>query len=799
MKIALIDKAPGKFNYQKAFGMEMDVYHLTSQEGLKRVLKKDVDIQINVQEYDWVILCGSEAVKNYTKVTSVTDYSGRQTASKDGSYTNFIVSISPAAMAFKPEIKPVFEDTLNKIYRLINGAETSVINNTILPVRDTELALQTLNTIKTCFTLQVDQPILAFDTETSALYARKGHVLGISLSHTYDFGTYIDADCFDDTCVAILQEIIDNPRCQVVGHNAKFDIHMLRYHFNLSFDKAFAENRLHDTLVLHYLLDERQGTHGLKQLCMKYTDLGAYDDGLDQFKKDYCASHGIKEEDFTYDLIPWDIIYPYAATDTIGTIRLFLKFWPIVAKNEKLLHVYKNIMMPGIQFLQEVEDNGVPVSINRLLKAKEVVTDKITKATEKLYSFKSVREFEQIEGKIFNPNSPVQLRTLLFDYEKLKPTGKLTGTGAISTDAEVLEILSEKSKLATVILDIRKYKKLLSTYIEKMLDNVDTDGRLRTGFNITSTTSGRLSSSGTINLQQLPSGSSLIKGCIKARPGYKIVALDMSTAEVWAAAAISGDVLMQKIFRQITEDPKNNPDYHSLTAASVFPTNCTALEVKKKAAHWRQASKGVVFSVLYGSGAQSLAEYINKTLLEVWHENGGAKEDEPDWFTQEKAQAVLDDYYRKFKQLKKWIDQTHKQIKDYGFVYSPFGRKRRLHNHKSQDRGVVASELRSGLNAIPQSASSDIMLQAAVAMHREIKANNWDIKIIALVHDSMVMEVREDLVKLAEVTAAKHIQADYGLMIEGSPMGFGIDSEEGGSEDYSCGKFKKEYPEIAAL
>lgn len=213
MKIALIDKAPGKFNYQKAFGMEMDVYHLTSQEGLKRVLKKDVDIQINVQEYDWVILCGSEAVKNYTKVTSVTDYSGRQTASKDGSYTNFIVSISPAAMAFKPEIKPVFEDTLNKIYRLINGSTTTVIQNTILPVRDTELALQTLNTIKTRLTLQVDQPILAFDTETSALYARKGHVLGISLSHTYDFGTYIDADCFDDTCVAILQEIIDNPRC----------------------------------------------------------------------------------------------------------------------------------------------------------------------------------------------------------------------------------------------------------------------------------------------------------------------------------------------------------------------------------------------------------------------------------------------------------------------------------------------------------------------------------------------------------------------------------------------------------
>lgn len=592
MRIALIDKAPSRFNYEKVYGMELDIYHLTSTEGLKRVLKKDVDIQINLEEYDWVILCGSEAVKNFTKITAVTDYSGRQIESKDGSYKNFIASISPAALSFKPEIKPVFDDTVNKIYKLLSGAESYTIENTLLPVRDTGLAIKTLESIK-AYQVFDNYPILAFDTETSSLYARKGYVLGISLSHTIDFGMYIDADCFDDECVKLLQEIINDSRVAVVGHNTKFDIHMLKYHFGIDFDKAFEENRMHDTMLLHYVLDERQG-HGLKPLAMKYTDLGDYDSGLDAYKKDYCKVHGIKEEDFSYELIPWDIISNYACLDTVATVRLFVKFWPIVQKNEKLLSLYTKILMPATKFLQEVEDNGVPVSLERLYKAKEILTQQILENTQKLYEFSSVREFEKVEGKIFNPGSPIQLRTLLFDYEKLKPTGKLTGTGAISTDAEVLEQLAEKSTLAVALLNLRKSKKLLSTYVEKMIQHIDVDGRLRTGFSLHTTTSGRLSSSGTLNLQQLPRDNPLIKGCIKPRAGYKILALDMSTAEIYFSAAICQDKLMMKMFRDIHEHPEESADFHSLTAFTVFPTGCTSpIEVKKKAPHFRQASKSI--------------------------------------------------------------------------------------------------------------------------------------------------------------------------------------------------------------
>lgn len=204
--------------------------------------------------------------------------------------------------------------------------------------------------------------------------------------------------------------------------------------------------------------------------------------------------------------------------------------------------------------------------------------------------------------------------------------------------------------------------------------------------------------------------------------------------------------------------------------------------------------------MLYGSGAQSLADGINSTLLEVWHERDHADPSkEPEWYTKQSAQELLDDYFRKFPTLKRWIDKVHKQIKDYGFVYSPFGRKRRLPNHKSTDKGVVAECLRSGLNALAQSASSDHMVLSAINANKQLKLAKLDFKMLALVHDSMLVEVREDQVQEAEPIILSCMQADWGLCIPGVPIGVGMDSEEGGSSDYSCGKLAKQYKEVAEL
>lgn len=125
----------------------------------------------------------------------------------------------------------------------------------------------------------------------------------------------------------------------------------------------------------------------------------------------------------------------------------------------------------------------------------------IDNAVKSLYEFTAVKTFEAAQGKPFNPNSTVQLRSLLFDYIGLKPTGKKTGTGADSTDAEVLTTLAKENDVPALILDIRQKVKIKSTYLDKIIPALDRDERLRTGFNLHGTTSGRLSSSGKMNMQ----------------------------------------------------------------------------------------------------------------------------------------------------------------------------------------------------------------------------------------------------------------------------------------------------------
>ncbi|NDG29578.1 hypothetical protein EB118_05715 [bacterium] len=190
----------------------------------------------------------------------------------------------------------------------------------------------------------------------------------------------------------------------------------------------------------------------------------------------------VLNENFTYDLIPFDIISEYASIDTAVTLELYNKFWPIVQKNDKLNYVYTKILIPGTLFLMDMEEVGIPISRERMQLADVYLSEKIQEAKEHIYTFDQVKLFEKNEGKIFNPNSVMQLRSILFDYLGLTPTGKKTATGAISTDAEVLEQLSEEHELPKAILQVRKLSKIQNTYIHKILPELDRDDRIRTNF-----------------------------------------------------------------------------------------------------------------------------------------------------------------------------------------------------------------------------------------------------------------------------------------------------------------------------
>ena len=751
-KVALIETKPSKTNFRKEFdgAFEFDQFQLCSNPNLKKVLKKDCDIEIDSSLYDWIILVGSDALKFFTKINSVTEYSGKVVEQK------FLPVINPAMLAFKPEARKTWEDSKDSIIGYIKGTkqETFVDESIAFGIQNTETANAFIQAA-----IDYDYTHVALDSETTGLYPRDGHMLGLSLSYDGEKGAYIDTECFDETTEALLQELFDKKT--VIFHNAKFDLAFFQYHFNFNFPQ------IEDTMLLHYLIDENPGTHGLKQLAMKYTPYGDYEQPMYEWIAEYRKNHGILKEQFSWDLIPFDTMKVYAAMDSLVTFLVYEKFKKI-KQNAKLLWVYDNILIPGTRFLLNVQDNGVPFDRTRLLVAQELMQSDIDAAVKTLYTNPAIARFEEVQGKQFNPNSTVQLRSLLFDFLGLKPTGKKTGTGANSTDAEVLGELAEKSDVPGLILDIRQKSKIKNTYLDKIIPQLDRDSCLRTGFNLHGTTSGRLSSSGKLNMQQLPRDNPIVKGCIKARPGHKIVAMDLTTAEVYVAAVLAEDKALMEVFR-------SGGNFHSTIAKTVFKLPCDVEDVATLHSVERQAAKAVTFGIMYGAGARKISQEVTKS--------SGT------FFSPQEAQEVIDDYFKSFHKLKSWINHNEKYIEQNGFIYSFFGRKRRLPNVASTDKGIKSHTIRSGLNFLVQSAASDINLLGAIDMEAYINAKGMKSKIFALVHDSILAEVPDEEVDAYRSKLQEFIQMDRGIYIPGAPVGCDFDI----GEDYSMGKFETKY------
>ena len=751
MSIALIESKPSSVNFDKYFPFEFQRFALCSDSSVKKVMKKDVDLNIDIDTFDWIILVGAEPFKHFTRKSSITEYNGKIIDQK------FLGLVNPAAIKFKPEVKKAFEEAVESISGYVSGdlKQETLGEDKCYGIRTKEECVKYLKNA-----LSAPFDFIALDSETSALACRDGYMLGVCLAYEPDHGAYIDVEVIDEEVEALFQELFNKKT--VVFHNAKFDLQWFEYHFNFKFPK------FEDTMLMHYMFDENPGTHGLKTLALKHTPYGDYEKELEDWSAEYRRKHGILKEDFSYDLIPFEVMYKYAAMDAVVTFALYQKMKPALAKNKQLTWVYENILIPGCNFLKQVESNGVPFDIDRLKLGQEKMSKDIDNAIARLYEYPEVKNFERLQGKNFNPNSTAQLRTLLYDYIGLTPTGKKTGTGADSTDAEVLAQLAEQHEVPKLILDIRQKMKIKTTYLDKIIPNLDRDGRLRTGFNLHGTTSGRLSSSGKLNMQQLPRDNPTVKGCIKARPGYKIVAMDLTTAEVYVAAVLAKDKGLMDVFR-------TGGNFHSTIAKQVFKLPCDVEEVDSLYKAKRQQAKAVTFGIMYGAGPSKISWQVSK--------DSGTE------FSINEATEVIKDYFQAFPNLRSWLDSSAAFIKANAFIYSQLGRKRRLPNAHSKDQGIASHEVRSGINFLVQSVASDINLLGAIDMQKHIVRTGMDAKIFALVHDSILAEVREDLVDEYSETLVGYVQKDRGVSIPGCPVG--CDVEVG--DDYSMGKWSEYY------
>ena len=751
--VALVEKTSSRTDFIRHFenDFEFDRYQLCSDTTKKKILKRDVDIDIDTDEYEWIILIGSEALQHFTKERAITEHTGRLLNDK------FLPMINPAMLAFKPEARKSWDTSLENVKGYISGKLKPVVISTedFRGITETKEALEWVQ-----YARSTSPPYVAVDTETTGLFPRDGHVMGISIACEQDKGVYINADCVDDEVSAEMQALFNEKR--VIMHNAKFDLAMLEYHFDFNFPNV------EDTMLMHYVLEETPGTHGLKQLAMKHTKYGDYEKPLYEFQDEYCKRNGIIKSAFTWDLIPFDIIKVYAAMDACVTFLIFEIFRDAIRKNDKIKRVYRDILIPGMQFLKDIQDTGVPFDRKRLEVAQNLMDDEIQNSIGRLYQYPEVRIFEQGQGKEFNPNSTLQLRKLLFDNIGLSPTGKKTGTGQHSTDAEVLQDLGKQHDVPQLILDIRQKSKIKNTYLDKIIPQLDRDSRLRTNFNLHSTTSGRLSSSGKLNMQQIPRDNPIVKGCIRAREDHEIVAMDLTTAEVYVAAVLAKDKALQDVFR-------SGGNFHSSIAKLVFRLPCAVEEVAEKFSIRRQAAKAVTFGIMYGAGPHKISQQVTK--------------DSGNYFSVSEAQEVIDDYFNQFKKLKLWLEQCKVDIERDAFIYSDFGRKRRLENVRSEDKGIASHEVRSGINFLVQSLASDINLLGAIDMNDYIKEHGMKSRIFALVHDSILAEVPYFEIDHYQEKLQHFVQKDRGCSIRGAPIGCEFDI----GQDYSFGKFEKLY------
>jgi DNA polymerase-1 len=327
-----------------------------------------------------------------------------------------------------------------------------------------------------------------------------------------------------------------------------------------------------------------------------------------------------------------------------------------------------------------------------------------------------IKKIHELAHGEFNISSPKQLQEVLF--EKLRiPTDNLRKnkkSAGISTAAGELEKMRGLHPIVDLIFEYRELTKLKSTYVDALPQLAGKDGRVHTTYSQTIAATGRLSSINP-NLQNIPIRTDLgqeVRKAFIADEGFVLASLDYSQIELRIAASFANDPEMIKIF-------KNNVDFHTATAARIF--NVKESEVTPGQ---RRDAKTINFSVLYGVSGFGLSERSELSRAE--------------------ALEFIKKYFNVFAKLKKYVDESIKQVHEEGFVRNPLGRIRFFPEINSSVFAVRSAAERAAVNMPIQSLAADIIKLAMIKIHNELQAD--DCRMLLSVHDELVFEIKKEKV-----------------------------------------------------
>ena len=546
------------------------------------------------------------------------------------------------------------------------------------------------------------QDVIALDTETTGLNQMSDTLVGISLATDTTHGVYIplahrtksndlfgtDAPADNQLPLSIVYEhlwpILTNENITKVGHNLKYDFHIMSNH---GWDTTKIRP-IDDTMLLSYILHGSMHGHGLDELAKLYL-------GHETIKFASLFAPKTRDADMHFANLPIDVATPYAGEDATVCMSLYKLFRPQLDANETLRSLYETCDLPLMPVLLDIERNGVKADRQKLQMLSGVFHDQLSELEKQIWD---------IAGHEFNIASPKQLGIVLFDELGLPANKKR------STDADSLNELLDTSPIIEKIINWRSIAKLAGTYADVLPRQIASDGRIHTTYLQTSTNTGRLSSRDP-NLQNIPIKTQLgeeIRKCFIAEPGRTLISVDYSQIQLRLLADLANVSTFKETFN-------NGTDIHEQTARRIFGIAPDAPVSKDQ----RRSAKTVNFSIIYGISSFGLSAQLG--------------------LSRHQAQEIINSYMAGLPEIRSYIERTKEFASEHGYVLTPWGRRIELPGAKNPRMRAYA--MRAAINAPIQGFEADLMRRAMIEIDKTIiKPNSDKIRMILQVHDEIVFE-----------------------------------------------------------
>jgi len=533
------------------------------------------------------------------------------------------------------------------------------------------------------------QKLFAIDTETTSVDAMRAELVGMSFSWQPERGFYLPVKAplgskhLDvGTVRQKLAPILVDESVKKIGQNIKYDMLVLR-------NAQMPVKGVHfDTMVASYCLDPER-SHSMDNMAADFLDYRCIP---------ISSLIGKGKNQLTFDMVDTAAACEYAAEDADVTYRLYLYFKGRLEKEPLIKKLLEEVEMPLVPVLATMEYNGVTLDTRVLRKMSGEISETLKNVTEQIY--------EQT-GTVFNLDSPKQLGEVLFDKLGLVPVrGR-------STDAGVLEQLSDEHPAIELILQYRGLSKLQNTYVDKLgsLINPRT-GRVHASFNQTIAATGRLSSSNP-NLQNIPIrtelGSKVRSAFVPGKKSDCILSADYSQIELRLLAHFSKD-------QALTEAFAADRDIHSFVASQIY-----AVPLEHVTSEMRSNCKAVNFGIIYGQGAFGLSRSIGIGRAE--------------------AKKFIDDYFARYSSIRKFMDDCIARARQTGFAETILHRRRKIQNLNSKNGNKRSQAERLAVNTVVQGSAADLIKLAMIAIQRKIDVENLPVTMLLQIHDELLFEL----------------------------------------------------------